>query len=59
MDRIRTFNDVTITFKTEQDAKNFDEYLESEFTIYYDNKEIGKYKIKDNFNVYEFFNIEK
>lgn len=59
MNRIRIFNDVTITFKTEQDAKDFDSYLESETIIYYAGKEIGRSKVKDNFDVYKFFNIKK
>ena len=58
MSRVRTFDDgkLSITFSSEEAAKSFDEYYESEMTIVYNGKK-EKFKIKDNFNPYEFFNV--
>ena len=58
MSRVRTFDDgkLSITFPSEEAAKSFDEYYESEMTIVYNGKK-EKFKIKDNFNPYEFFNV--
>jgi hypothetical protein len=53
------FGDVTVTFKTEEEAKRFDEYLESEIVVRYADEEIDRFKIKDKFDAAEFFNIRK
>ena len=56
MSKVRTFDDgkLSVAFSSEEDAKSFDEYLESEWTIIYKGEK-EKFKIKDNFNPYEFF----
>ena len=58
MSKVRTFDDgkLSITFSSEEAAKSFDEYYESEMTIVYNGKK-EKFKIKDSFNPYEFFNV--
>ena len=56
MSRTREFPDGTsVTFRTEQDAINFDNYLESTFTLTVDGEVIDSYKVKDRFNAKEFF----
>lgn len=57
--RKRTFGKVSVTFATEQAAIDFDEYLESTFTLYVDGKEVDSYKVRDRFNPYDFFGIER
>lgn len=58
MSRERTYGDVTVVFSTAKAAEDFDNYLNTETTIYYGGKEIGKFKPIDNFNQYKFFGIE-
>ena len=60
MSKVRTFDNgkLSITFSSEEAAKSFDEYYESEWTIVY-NGEKEKFKIKDNFNPYKFFNVKE
>lgn len=55
----RTFGEVTVTFPTEQAAKDFDTYLNTETVIYYGGKEIGRSKPIDNFDPYKFFGINR
>ena len=57
--KTRVFGDVTVTFKTEEEAKRFDEYLESEIVVRYADEEIDRFIIKDRFDAAEFFNIRK
>lgn len=58
MSKVRTFDDgkLSVTFSSEEAAKSFDEYYESEMTIVYNGKK-EKFRIKDKFNPYEFFNV--
>lgn len=57
--RTRTFDDgkLSVRFVSEEKAKSFDEYLNTTFKIVYGGEEVGNFKIKDNFNPYEFFGI--
>jgi hypothetical protein len=59
--RKRTFDNgkVSVTFRTEEEAKNFDDYLESTFSLKIDGVEVDSWKVKDRFNPYEFFNIDR
>ena len=61
MSRQRTFDGgrVKATFRTEQDAKDFDDYLESTITLTIDGEEIDRYKVKDRFDPYKFFDIDR
>ena len=59
MSRQRTFGEVTVTFRTEQDAKDFDDYLESTITLTIDGEEIDRYKVKNRFDPYKFFGIDR
>lgn len=58
-DRTRTFDNgkLTVTFRTEQDALDFDAYLESTVTLTYGGKELDRYTVKDKFDPYKFFNV--
>lgn len=58
MSKIRTFDNgkLSVKFTTEENAKSFDEFYNSEFKIIY-NGETSSFKIKDSFDPYEFFNV--
>lgn len=57
MSKERTFvnGKLTVKFRTEEDAKAFDNYYNSGFSIYYKGENVGTTKIRDNFNPYQFF----
>lgn len=59
MNRMRTFDNgrISVTFRTEEEAKEFDDYLESTFTLTIDGQEVDRWKVKDRFDPYEFFHI--
>ena len=59
MSRTRTFESgkISVTFCTEEEAKEFDNYLESTFALTIDGQEVDRWKVKDRFNPYEFFHI--
>ena len=57
--RKRTFGNVSVTFATEEAARDFDEYLESTFTLYVDGEAVDSYKVKERFDPYTFFGIKK
>lgn len=61
MSRTRTFDNgkVSVTFRTEEAAKDFDDYMESTFALTIDGEEVDRWKVKDRFNPYEFFHIER
>lgn len=61
MSRIREFDDgkIVVKFTTEQNAKDFDEYLASTFTLMVDGKAVGSYKVADGFDPYVFFGIRR
>jgi len=61
MSRKRTFDNgkVSVTFRTEEQAKDFDDYLESTFTLTIDGVEVDRWKVKDRFDPYDFFHIER
>ena len=59
MSRTRAFGSVSVTFATEEAARDFDEYLESTFTLYIDGEAIDSYKVKERFDTYNFFGIKK
>ena len=60
-ERTRTFDDgkLSVRFASAEKAKSFDNYLNSTFTIVYGGKKIESFKVKDNFNPYEFFNVSE
>ncbi len=57
--KTRTFDDgrLIVKFHTEQEAKEFDQYLNSEIVIEIDGTEYRS-KIADDFNPYQFFGFE-
>lgn len=57
--RKRTFGDVSVTFASEEAARDFDEYLESTFTLYVDGEAVDSYKVRDRFDPFTFFGIKK
>lgn len=59
--RVREFDNgrIKVKFHTEQDAKDFDAYLESEWTLTIGGEEIDRWIVKDRFDPYSFFNIER
>ena len=61
MSRVRTFDNgnLSVTFRDEASAKDFDDYLESTITLTIDGKEVDRYVVKDRFDPYEFFNVER
>lgn len=61
MSRTRTFDNgnLSVTFRDEASAKDFDDYLESTITLTIDGKEVDGYVVKDRFDPYEFFNVER
>lgn len=59
MSRQRTYGDVTVTFATEQAAKDFDAWLDGEEVLYIGGKEMGRWKTRDNFDPYKFFGIKR
>lgn len=61
MSRTRIFDNgnLSVTFRDEASAKDFDDYLESTITLTIDGKEVDRYVVKDRFDPYEFFNVER
>lgn len=61
MSRVRTFDNgnLSVTFRDEASAKDFDDYLESTITLTIDCVEVDRWKVKDRFDPYEFFHIER
>lgn len=61
MSRTRTFDNgnLSVTFRDEASAKDFDDYLESTITLTIDGKEVDRYVVKDRFDPYGFFNVER
>ena len=51
----RTYGDVTVKFSSADEAKAFDNYLNSTMTIEYGGKVIDSYTVKDKFDPVEFF----
>lgn len=58
MSRERKFGELAVTFHTEEAAKQFDDFLDSEFTIFYGGEEVGRFKPKDNFDPLKFFGVD-
>ena len=58
---VRSFDNgkITVQFRDEQAAADFDAYLESTFNITIGGEQCGSFKVKDNFDPYKFFGIEK
>ena len=61
MSTVRSFDDgkIVVQFRDEQAAADFDAYLESTFTISMGGEPCGSFKVKDNFDPYKFFGVEK
>lgn len=61
MSTMRSFDDgkIVVQFRDEQAAADFDAYLESTFTISIGGETIGSFKVKDSFDPYKFFGVEK
>ena len=61
MSTVRSFDDgkIVVQFRDEQAAADFDAYLESTFTITMGGEPHGSFKVKDSFDPYKFFGIEK
>lgn len=58
--RTREFDDgrLKIVFHTEQDAIDFDNWLNSETSLWMDGKEVARWKNSDNFNPYAHFGFQ-
>lgn len=61
MSTVRSFDDgkIVVQFRDEQAVADFDAYLESTFTISIGGETIGSFKVKDSFDPYKFFGVEK
>lgn len=61
MSGVRTFDDgkVIVRFASEEAARDFDEYLDSEFKIVMNGEMLGSTKVREGFNPYEFFHIKR
>ena len=57
-DRTRTVGDVTAVFRTEQDAKDFDWWMNSTITITYNGKEVDRFKVGDRFYPLKDFGVD-
>lgn len=57
MSKTREFDEgkLKVTFTSEEAAKRFDEYLDSEWEIVYNGSTIGSVKVRDEFDPYKFF----
>lgn len=61
MSKVRSFDDgkLVVTFHDEKAARDFDEYLASTFYIKYRGEVVGTVKVRDSFDPYKFFNVER
>lgn len=61
MSRIRTFDNgkISAKFRTEQDAQDFDEFLESTISLVYNGEVLDTWKVKDRFDPYAHFGVER
>lgn len=60
-DNVRIFDNgnLTVQFRDEKAAADFDAYLESTFTISIGGETVGSFKVKESFDPYEFFGVDK
>lgn len=60
-DNVRTFDNgkITVQFRDEQTAADFDAYLDSTFTISIGGETVGSFKVKESFDPYKFFGVDK
>ena len=61
MSRTRSFDNgnLVVRFRTEEEAKDFDDYLNSTIALEIDGKEIDRWKVIDRFDPYQFFGVER